>query len=101
MDHRRNHPCRRRLPLTDDERTSEHMSVTGIRGAEWRIEMKTRILTDRWRKMLRRRRRMHDPYWCSMWRSSTSTTDGIAFSLNSKFTKTARDKGPHLRRSMK
>ncbi|PYK57042.1 MAG: hypothetical protein DME47_00130 [Verrucomicrobia bacterium] len=37
------------------------MSVTGVRGAEWRIEMKTRILTDRWRKMFRRRRRMRDP----------------------------------------
>src|SRR5205814_9407149 len=38
---------------------------------------------------------------CLTCRSSTSTTDGIAFSLNSKFTKTARDKGQHRRRSMK
>jgi hypothetical protein len=29
------------------------------------------------------------------------TVAGIAFSLNSKFTKTARDKGPHRQRSMK
>ena len=39
------------------------------------------------------------PRFKDTWR--TSTTDGIAFSLNSKFTKTARDKGPHRRRSMK
>jgi hypothetical protein len=30
VDYRRNHPRRRRLPLTDNERTSEHRSVTRV-----------------------------------------------------------------------
>jgi hypothetical protein len=57
-------------------------------------------IAHKWREMFQRRRRMRNPLLVFNMSIFNFDEDGIAFSANSKFTKTARDKGPH-RRSMK
>jgi len=79
-------------------------SAAKMSGGPFPEQQETRMnrhLAHKWREMFQRRRRMRDPLLVFNMSIFNFDDGWNRISLNSKFTKTARDKGQHRRRSMK